>query len=133
MARHQQRPPIPRAHRVGLREGRDDAERNYRQTRMLLGQHPDLAGIYNIGGGVESAISLVECIDLIASITGRKPDVQMRPGRHGDLHYFVCDSSKARQQLQWTPKVRPVAGVRQLIDWTRANFDLFTPAAAMKA
>jgi LacI family transcriptional regulator len=36
---------------VGLREGRDDAERNYRQTRMLLGQHPDLAGIYNIGGG----------------------------------------------------------------------------------
>ena len=23
---------------------------NYRQTRMLLGQHPDLAGIYNIGG-----------------------------------------------------------------------------------
>src|SRR4051794_23357937 len=38
---------------VGLREGRDDAERNYRQTRMLLGQHPDLAGIYNIGGGAD--------------------------------------------------------------------------------
>jgi LacI family transcriptional regulator len=38
---------------VGLREGRDDADRNYRQTRMLLGQHPDLAGIYNIGGGAD--------------------------------------------------------------------------------
>jgi LacI family transcriptional regulator, galactose operon repressor len=38
---------------VGLREGHDDAERNYRQTRMLLGQHPDLAGIYNIGGGAD--------------------------------------------------------------------------------
>jgi ABC-type sugar transport system substrate-binding protein len=34
---------------VGLCEGHDDADRNYRQTRMLLGQHPDLAGIYNIG------------------------------------------------------------------------------------
>ncbi|MBT2302222.1 LacI family DNA-binding transcriptional regulator [Variovorax paradoxus] len=35
---------------VGLREGQDDAEKNYRQTRALLDQHPDLAGIYNIGG-----------------------------------------------------------------------------------
>ena len=35
---------------VGLREGQDDAEKNYRQTRALLEQHPDLAGIYNIGG-----------------------------------------------------------------------------------
>ncbi len=38
---------------VGLREGHDDADRNYRQTRMLLGQHPDLAGIYNIGGAAD--------------------------------------------------------------------------------
>lgn len=38
---------------VGLREGHDDEARNYRQTKMLLAQHPDLAGIYNIGGGPE--------------------------------------------------------------------------------
>src|SRR5215204_1868516 len=38
---------------VGLREGHDDEGKNYRQTRMLLAQHPDLAGIYNIGGGSE--------------------------------------------------------------------------------
>jgi LacI family transcriptional regulator len=38
---------------VGLREGRDDEGRNYRQTKMLFAQHPDLAGIYNIGGGSE--------------------------------------------------------------------------------
>jgi LacI family transcriptional regulator, galactose operon repressor len=38
---------------VGLREGHDDADRNYRQTRMLLGRHPDLAGIYNIGGAAD--------------------------------------------------------------------------------
>lgn len=35
---------------VGLREGRDDAEKNYQQTRMLIAQYPDLVGIYNIGG-----------------------------------------------------------------------------------
>jgi LacI family transcriptional regulator len=36
---------------VGLREGHDDEAQNYRQARMLLAQHRDLAGIYNIGGG----------------------------------------------------------------------------------
>ncbi len=36
---------------VGLREGHDDEAQNYRQARMLLASHPDLAGIYNIGGG----------------------------------------------------------------------------------
>jgi LacI family transcriptional regulator len=35
---------------VGLREGHDDEAKNYRQTQVLLEQHPDLAGIYNIGG-----------------------------------------------------------------------------------
>jgi LacI family transcriptional regulator len=35
---------------VGLREGQDDAEKNYRQTCALLEQHPELGGIYNIGG-----------------------------------------------------------------------------------
>jgi LacI family transcriptional regulator len=38
---------------VGLREGQDDAEKNYRQARALFEQHGDLAGLYNIGGGAE--------------------------------------------------------------------------------
>lgn len=35
---------------VGLREGYDDAQQNYEQTRQLLEQYPQLDGIYNIGG-----------------------------------------------------------------------------------
>jgi LacI family transcriptional regulator len=38
---------------VGLREGQDDVETNYRQTRALLGQYRELVGIYNIGGASE--------------------------------------------------------------------------------
>ncbi|MFC0386499.1 LacI family DNA-binding transcriptional regulator [Muricoccus vinaceus] len=36
---------------VGLREGHDDESKNHRQAKTLLNRHPDLAGIYNIGGG----------------------------------------------------------------------------------
>lgn len=35
---------------IGLREGRDDADNNRRQARSLLQAHPDLVGLYNIGG-----------------------------------------------------------------------------------
>ncbi len=44
---------------VGLREGHDDAQTNYVQSRQLLEQYPDLVGIYNIGGasdGVAKAL-----------------------------------------------------------------------------
>lgn len=50
---------FPALELVGLREGKDDAATNYRQSRLLLEQYPDLVGIYNIGGasdGVAKAL-----------------------------------------------------------------------------
>jgi LacI family transcriptional regulator len=44
---------FPQLQVVGVREGRDDAQTNYRQACALLRQHPDLVGLYNIGGGAE--------------------------------------------------------------------------------
>jgi LacI family transcriptional regulator len=44
---------FPRLKIVGLREGHDDVESNYRQTRALLREYPRLIGIYNIGGASE--------------------------------------------------------------------------------
>jgi len=41
---------FPQLQVAGLREGHDDAATNERQTRALLEQYPQLAGIYNIGG-----------------------------------------------------------------------------------
>ncbi len=35
---------------VGMREGHDDRNENYRHTLSLLDQNPDLIGIYNVGG-----------------------------------------------------------------------------------
>jgi LacI family transcriptional regulator len=50
---------FPNLQVLGLREGQDDSNKNYQQTRALLAQHADLIGIYNIGGssdGVARAI-----------------------------------------------------------------------------
>ena len=47
------REAFPQLQVVGVREGGDDAQTNYRQACALLRQHPDLVGLYNIGGGAE--------------------------------------------------------------------------------
>lgn len=38
---------------IGLREGQDDDASNYRIASTLLGQHPGIVGIYNLGGASE--------------------------------------------------------------------------------
>lgn len=46
---------------VELREVSDDTSRGYAEAKLLLSRHPDLAGIYSIGGGVEGiALALEE-------------------------------------------------------------------------
>jgi LacI family transcriptional regulator len=41
---------FPRLSVIGVREGHDDRDRNYRHAMRLLGEYPDLVGIYNVGG-----------------------------------------------------------------------------------
>ncbi|MBI5238023.1 MAG: NAD-dependent epimerase/dehydratase family protein [Deltaproteobacteria bacterium] len=84
------------------------------------------SGIYNIGGGRETALSLLECIDVIEEINGRRPAVTFAPDRHGDLRYFICDISKAGRGLGWAPKVLPREGVGRLIEWIKSEKRVFT-------
>jgi CDP-paratose 2-epimerase len=87
--------------------------------------HGGKPGIYNIGGGEKTAISLLGCIDIIGEINGIAPNVRFEKDRHGDLRYFVCDISKAQKDLGWSPKVMPHDGIEMLIDWVSENKNLF--------
>jgi CDP-paratose 2-epimerase len=91
------------------------------------GGEPD---VYNIGGGAEHAISLLECLRLIDATTGARSDVRFEPPRFGDLQYFVCDIGRARTRLGWQPRVPPAEGVPRLLDWIREHRTLFTDEAA---
>jgi CDP-paratose 2-epimerase len=83
-------------------------------------------GIYNIGGGTGTVLSLIECVDILAEITGKKPEVLFAPDRHGDLRYFVCDIRKAQGELGWVPGIVPRKGIEALVEWVKANSGCFT-------
>lgn len=83
------------------------------------------SGVYNIGGGVKTTLSLLECIDILEDINGKKPDVRFAPDRLGDLRYFVCNIDKAKKGLGWAPKIMPKEGIETLVHWVRDNKDIF--------
>jgi CDP-paratose 2-epimerase len=89
------------------------------------------AGIYNIGGGPSHAISLLEAISTIESITGRRSEIVFEPERKGDLRYFVSDIDKARAAFGFTPSVAPREGLTQLVEWVGANIQLFAGSRAV--
>ena len=87
--------------------------------------HTRRSGIYNIGGGVDTSISLLQCIDILAELTGRRPDVRFAPDRHGDLRYFICDTAKAERELGFKAAILPKEGIKMLADWVQDNREIF--------
>jgi CDP-paratose 2-epimerase len=85
--------------------------------------------VYNIGGGAANAISLIESIRIIESVTGRRSEVAFEAERPGDLRYFVSDIGRARRTFGFQPSVRPAEGLAGLAEWARANLQMFAVPA----
>jgi CDP-paratose 2-epimerase len=76
--------------------------------------------IYNVGGGTENARNLLEVIDQMGELTGKKPQFKFADWREGDQSFYVSDVTKAREQLGWEPKVDFERGLRDLIAWAES-------------
>lgn len=83
-------------------------------------------GVYNIGGGPSARISLLETLELIQRLSKKRLSVSFKPGRKGDLRYFVCNKAKAEKMLHWQPRVLPRVGITRMLSWTKKNIHLFT-------
>lgn len=82
-------------------------------------------GVYNIGGGRDHTISLLECTYILENLTGIQPTIEFKPDRIGDLRYFCCDITKARERLGWNPIFNPKMGLYALTEWIKENKELF--------
>jgi CDP-paratose 2-epimerase len=49
---------------------------------------------FNIGGGPDCSLSLIELVDYIAELLGERPLLRFAPWRVGDQRYYVSDTSK---------------------------------------
>jgi CDP-paratose 2-epimerase len=82
------------------------------------------SGTYNVGGGIERAVSLGEVVDMLRGMVGRV-ETRTQPARHGDMHYFVCNYSRVMDETGWRPTVYPHQGLQHLVAWVGEHKELF--------
>jgi CDP-paratose 2-epimerase len=80
---------------------------------------------FNMGGGPENTLSLLELIALLEEHLKISVSLQWSNWRAGDQPVFVCNLEKAQQLLGWEPTISVRKGVGELIRWVRDNRKLF--------
>ncbi|HEX5453446.1 MAG TPA: NAD-dependent epimerase/dehydratase family protein [Stellaceae bacterium] len=92
---------------------------------------PAIAGeAFNIGGGPDNTLSLLELIDRIADVRGVRPALNFADWRVGDQRWYVSDFAKFRAATGWQPRVRIGEGIGRLYRWLAAGLAEKEPAAA---
>lgn len=72
---------------------------------------------YNIGGGMEQSLSLLELFNLLNDILNIKLEYDCLPFRVSDQKVFVADISKINKDINWMPKVKAKEGIEEMIYW----------------
>jgi CDP-paratose 2-epimerase len=81
--------------------------------------------VFNLGGGPEHTLSLLELVGMLEQLTGRPLKPRFAPWRPGDQPVFVADIQKASTALGWRPQVDVRTGVSRLHAWVEENRALF--------
>ena len=76
-----------------------DAMEAVRGTASIAG-----GNIFNVGGGMDHAVSVNEMITTIAQMTGRKPRITYAETRPGDQPLYISDVSKLMAATKWRPR-----------------------------
>lgn len=75
---------------------------------------------FNIGGGMENSLSLLELFVMLEDIAGTKLNFIKLPPRESDQRVFVSDLAKAKIILGWEPAVSARDGVSRMMEWVSA-------------
>jgi nucleoside-diphosphate-sugar epimerase len=71
--------------------------------------------VYNIGGG--SRVTLNQVLELIRKVTGKSVTIQREPDQKGDMRHTYADTSLARRDLDFHPRVTLESGLDQQYRW----------------
>jgi len=77
--------------------------------------------VFNLGGGPENTLSLLELLDMLETLTGKRNKVTFSDWRPSDQKVYISDISKAKEKLDWVPKTSPRIGVEKLVKWLLEN------------
>ncbi len=78
--------------------------------------------VFNIGGGPENTLSLLELVRIVEELTGKEASLSFDEWRAGDQKVYISDLSQAKLALGWEPLIPPDEGVVRLTRWYNSEF-----------
>ena len=81
--------------------------------------------VYNIGGGTDYNLSLLESFRIIEGILNKKINFKLDSWRPADQKVYISDVTLAKKDFGWYPKISPKDGIGRLYDWMKENKNLF--------
>jgi CDP-paratose 2-epimerase len=81
--------------------------------------------LFNIGGGPDNTISLLEFFDELKILTKKLPKIKFADWRPSDQKVYITDTTKLEKTLNWKIKTPVKAGIRELTEWVKKNEDYF--------
>jgi len=80
---------------------------------------------YNIGGGANNTLSIMELIRELESVSEREIIYSFAESRPGDQRVFISNIAKAQRDLGWSPNTNKGEGLKLLYEWVFSNKRLF--------
>lgn len=77
---------------------------------------------FNIGGGLDNSLSLLELFQLLGSFIGQRLRFACDPPRQSDQRVFIADLTRITSAIGWSPRVRAHEGVRDMYEWTEGMY-----------
>ena len=71
--------------------------------------------VYNVGGG--QRISVLKVLEAIATVTGRKVQIDRQEGQKGDMRDTLADTALAARDLGFIPKTPLATGLKAEWEW----------------
>lgn len=75
--------------------------------------------VFNIGGGMDQSLSLLELFDMLNDMLGIKMEYIQLPPRISDQKVFVADITKITEAIDWKPQVAAVEGIEKMVKWAK--------------
>lgn len=110
---------------IGFGDGRLEIFGNGKQVRdmlwggdvakLYLKEVADISkvagSVFNVGGGMENTMSLLEAIKFLEELIGRKAELTFHDWRMADQKIYISDIRKVSDKLDWKPTISPQQGI----------------------
>jgi CDP-paratose 2-epimerase len=84
--------------------------------------------VWNVGGGLDNSLSLLETTHLCQEISGNSIAIAPIPEeRPGDVPVFITDSSSVTAKTGWQPRLDPKTTLQDIYQWIREHESILKP------